>query len=359
MTRRASLVALLVVGCARSEAEPPDLGPALAPPAVEPAPSGSGLNPRLLRRFRPLRTPETIESDAMRAEIQLGKALFFDPRLSRAGDTSCNTCHPLDTAGTDRRPLSRGVRGALGTRNTPTVFNAAWHVAQFWDGRTSDIDDQAKGPILNAAEMGMRSPEQVVAVLGSIPDYVTRFKTAFPGSASITFDDVAAAIGEFERTLTTPSRWDNFLRGDARALSDAEVEGLKVFADVGCVQCHTGELVGGSMFQRVGVASPWPNQQDPGREAVTKLESDHMVFKVPSLRNVVETAPYFHDGSVAALPDAIRMMARHQLGLELSDGEVGAIATWLGSLTGVAPRDAVAPPELPPDGPTTAAVMAR
>ena len=187
--------------------------------------------------------------------------LFFDVRLSEHDDTSCNTCHPLDRAGVDCRVTSAGTMGRIGKRNAPTVYNAAWHVAQFWDGRAADVEEQAKGPLLNPDEMAMRSPRAVTNVLAGIAGYRAVFQRAFPGEP-IDFDHAAVAIAAFERTLATPARWDRYLAGDAEALTADELEGLRVFSDVGCIQCHTGELVGGSMFQKVGTVEPWPNQTD-------------------------------------------------------------------------------------------------
>lgn len=294
---------------------------------------------------------------AQEAQVALGKQLFFDARLSRDGDVSCNTCHRLDRAGVDQRATSIGSKGKAGQRNAPTVFNAAWHVAQFWDGRAADLEAQAKAPILNPNEMAMLSPEAVAQTLRSIPGYVDAFAKAFPEEhGKIDLEHAAVAISAFERTLVSPGRWDRYLSGDTSALTHKELEGLKVFSDVGCVQCHTGELVGGSMFQRVGVAEPWPNQDDLGRYEVTKLDSDKMVFKVPTLRNVTLTAPYFHDGSVANLTDAIQMMSKHQIGSELSAEEVASIAAWLETLTGEAARVAIEPPILPPSSTKTALV---
>jgi cytochrome c peroxidase len=171
----------------------------------------------------------------------------------------------------------------------------------------------------------------------------------------VTFDNVGKALGAFERKLTTPSRWDDYLRGNQNALTGPEVEGLKVFTNVGCMVCHTGEFVGGAMYQKVGVVDPWPNQKDQGRFEVTKQEVDRMMFKVPTLRNVAKTAPYFHDGSVATLDAAVRTMGRHQLGLKLSDREVASIVAWLGSLTGKLPEDYIEEPALPPSSGTTPA----
>jgi cytochrome c peroxidase len=325
-----------LVGCGGPQDQDEiELGP--APAAPSPVVKAADVNPRLLRRFRPLR-----QAPPPSPTIVLGKALFFDPRLSRHDDTSCNSCHALDHGGVDRRATSVGDEGHVGSRNAPTVYNAAWHVAQFWDGRAGDLEEQAKGPILNPNEMAMLSPVEVGERLRAVPEYVAMFAAAFPGEP-IDFDHVARAIAAFEQTLATPARWDRFLDGDTAALTAAEIDGLKLFADVGCIQCHTGELVGGSMFQKVGLVEPWPDQRDLGRYAVTHLEADRMVFKVPSLRNVAITAPYFHDGSVASLADAVRAMGHHQLGIELTDAEVSAITTWLGTLTGVPTQDIEAP----------------
>jgi cytochrome c peroxidase len=352
MRRFAVWIVVVAAGCRGADPGAPDLGP--HPPAVAPAQArpkamdSNAINPRLLRRFKPIEPLTTNTTEVERLRVLLGKQLFFDKRLSLHRDTACATCHPLDQGGTDQRATSRGDRGKLGTRNAPTVYNAAWHVAQFWDGRAHTIEDQAKMPILNPDEMAMRTPQDVTAVLRRVAGYVREFTAAFPGEPAATdFEHAVTAIVAFERTLMTPSRWDRYLRGDLAALTPAELDGLKLFADVGCVQCHTGELLGGSMFQHVGVAHPWPDQDDQGRFAITHDVNDRMVFKVPSLRNVTVTAPYFHDGRTGSLPDAVRMMAKYQLDTELTDVEVASIVSWLGTLTGVLSPEVVAAPALP------------
>ena len=317
----------------------------------EPASAPSvDINPRLLRRFQPLRSQiETTTNPITRAKTDLGRMLFFEPRLSKAQKTSCNTCHVLANYGVDGLSTSIGHRGQHGTRNSPTVYNAAGFFAQFWDGRAETVEEQATGPILNPVEMALVSPDQGVKVLSSMPEYREAFKQAFPGeSEPLTFDNAARAIAAFERRLTTPSRWDDYLRGNQNALTVPELEGLKVFTNIGCMVCHTGEFVGGAMYQKVGIVEAWPDQQDQGRFAVTKQDTDRMMFKVPTLRNIAKTAPYFHDGSVPTLDAAVRRMGRYQLGLTLSDQEVAAIATWLGALTGELPAEYVEPPTLPP-----------
>jgi len=297
------------------------------------------INPRVLRRFEPVRVQiEAPGHPLSEAKIALGRALYYEKRLSKDQDLSCNSCHALDQYGVDGAATSTGYRGQVGERNAPTVYTAAGAFAQFWDGRMDTVEQQAIAPILNPKEMALPSAEVGEAVLGSIPEYVMAFQAAFPDEAEpITFENVGKAIAAFERTLTTPSRWDDYLRGDEQALTAAEIEGLKVFTNVGCMVCHTGEFVGGAMYQKVGVVEPWPKQKDQGRFEVTGEEVDRMTFKVPTLRNVAKTAPYFHDGSVNTLELAVRMMGRYQLGLRLSEEEVDSIVAWLDALTGTLP----------------------
>ena len=324
-----------------------------SPPSAQ---ASKDFNPRLLRRFVPLRArieaPGTPVSDK---QIALGRALYFDKRLSRNRDLSCNNCHRLDAYGVDGQATSTGDKGQHGGRNSPTVYNAAGFFTQFWDGRAANVEEQAKGPILNPIEMAMPGPETVVARLSAVPGYVTAFADAFPGEAApLTYDNVGRAIGAFERGLTTPSRWDAYLSGNKAALTAPEIEGLKLFTNVGCMVCHTGEFLGGNSYQRAGAVEPWPNQADLGRAAVTKNAADRMMFKVPTLRNIAKTGPYFHDGSVLTLNEAVRMMGKHQLGLELAESEVSSIVTWLGALTGELPTAYIAEPTLPTDGPQAA-----
>jgi cytochrome c peroxidase len=280
-------------------------------------------------------------------KIDLGRMLYHENRMSINEKLSCNTCHDLANFGVDNEPTSPGHEGKRGARNSPTVYNAALHVAQFWDGRAKDVEEQAKGPVLNPVEMGMPDPDYVVKVLRSIPGYHPLFAAAFPGQEQpIDYDNVARAIGAFERRLVTPSRLDDFLNGQLDALSDAELAGLERFLDVGCTTCHMGAPVGGLVYQKLGLVHPYETA-DLGRYDVTKNEVDKHFFKVPSLRNVEKTGPYFHDGSIATLPEAVRLMAWHQLGKELSDADVASITTFLGALTGRIDEAFVAKPELP------------
>ena len=312
--------------------------------------ASKAFNPRLLRRFTPLRTRiDSTENPPSEDKIALGRMLYFDKRLSRNQDVACNSCHHLDAYGVDGQATSVGDKGQHGGRNAPTVYNAAGYLSQFWDGRARDVEEQAKAPILNPVEMAMPSSAAVVARLKSIPGYVTAFQKAFPAEKDpVTYDNLGRAIGVFERGLTTPARWDKFLVGDKTALTAGEIEGLKIFTNVGCMVCHTGELLGGNSYQRAGAVEAWATQDDVGRQNVTKNVSDRMMFKVPTLRNIEKTAPYFHDGSAKTLEEAVHVMGEHQLGLDLSNEEIAAIVTWLHSVTGELPTAYIAEPQLPP-----------
>jgi cytochrome c peroxidase len=286
--------------------------------------------------------------------VTLGRMLYFDARLSKNHDLSCESCHHLAKYGVDNERTSIGHKGQAGTRNAPTVYNAAIHFRQFWDGRATTVEAQATGPMLNPVEMAMPNEKTIVATLRSMPGYVDAFRAAFPGEAEpVTLAHAAQAIGAFERELLTPSRWDAFLRGDRAALRPDEIAGLRKFVETGCQTCHSGPGMGGGMFQKLGLVMPWSNTLDLGRFDVTKQDTDRLVFKVPSLRNVAMTAPYFHDGSVATLPEAVRIMARYQLGKELSDEDVKSIVTFLDALTAPLPQALIQPPELPASTPTT------
>ncbi len=288
------------------------------------------------------------------AKIALGRMLFYDKRLSKSHDVSCNSCHNLARYGVDNLAVSPGHRGKLGNRNSPTAYNAGAHLAQFWDGRAATLEEQAKGPILNPDEMAMASEAEVVRMLASIPGYVEAFAAAFPDERHpVTYDNLAKAIGAFERKLVTPGRFDAWLAGDEDALSDDELRGFDKFVKLGCTTCHVGPAVGGTSFQKLGLVKPWPDQDDVGRYQITQHEDDRMKFRVPSLRNIAKTAPYFHKGQVATLDEAVRFMAWHQLGVELSDEDANILVAFLHSLTGELPSDYIAEPALPPSGPTT------
>ncbi len=307
------------------------------------------VNAEALKLFAPLpavmNSPDNVVTDA---KVKLGRILYYDPRLSANQKISCNTCHPLDAYGAESKRVSTGHKNQQGNRNAPTVYNAAGHFVQFWDGRAPTVEEQAKGPITNPVEMAMPSNAAAVQVIKSMPEYIALFQTAFPNDKDpVTYDNMALAIGAFERGLVTPSRWDAFLEGDQSALTGSEKSGFNTFAATGCQWCHNGAYVGGSAYQKLGVMKPWPKQTDQGRYQVTKEEVDKMVFKVPSLRNIKKTGPYFHDGSVSTLEQAIRNMAVHQRGVELTDAQIKSIETWMGSLTGEIPMSYIKLPEMP------------
>ncbi len=293
------------------------------------------------------------ENPVTEPKIVLGRMLFYDKRLSKNHDIACNSCHLLNKFGVDGDPTSTGHRGQLGGRNSPTVYNAAFHIAQFWDGRAANVEEQAKGPPLNPIEMAMGSEAHVEFVLQSIPGYAPHFEAAFPDDLDpISYEQMALAIGAFERRLITPSRFDRFQQGELNALSEPELQGLDLFITTGCVSCHNGPAIGGRMYQKLGLIHPYPTK-DPGRFDVTGNETDRALFKVPSLRNVAETGPYFHDGKVSPLSEAVRLMAYHQLGRELSPTHTQSIVVFMRSLTGTVDAAYISEPRLPPSGPTT------
>lgn len=270
------------------------------------------------------------------ALVDLGKDLYFEKKLSANDSQSCNSCHAVDQnrGGVDNEATSPGAFGKRGGRNSPTSLNAGFHVAQFWDGRAADLAAQAKGPILNPIEMAMPSEEEVIKKLSAIPKYPQAFSKAFGGdSKAITYDNLAKAIAAFERTLVTHDRVDDFLKGSDSALNNAELEGLNTFVSTGCIACHNGPLLGGNSYQKMGAVNAYSNTEDLGRYSVTKDEADKFKFKVPSLRNIALTAPYFHDGKAATLEEAVRQMAWLQLGRKLEEKEVNSIVTFLKALS--------------------------
>jgi cytochrome c peroxidase len=319
------------------------------PPAPPVEPPKITIDPSQLTAFAPL--PDTVpaaQGGATDDMVNLGRMLFFEPRLSKSQKISCNSCHDLATYGVDNQPTSDGHKGQKGDRNSPTVYNAAAHFAQFWDGRAADVEAQAKGPVLNPVEMAMPAEPVVVKVLTSMPEYVDAFTRAFPKDKKpVTYDNMAKAIGAFERKLLTPSRWDTFLKGDKNALTPEEQAGFNAFTDAGCQACHAGALLGGSFYQKLGVAKPFPRSADPGRAKLTKAASDQGVFKVPSLRNIEKTSPYFHDGATADLDQAVRDMGEYQLGRTLTAGETKQIVDFLKVLTGTIDPEFTRPPVLP------------
>ncbi len=313
--------------------------------------SGKQLREQALAYFHPL--PEVAEHPAgpdTPEKVALGRKLFLDPQLSVDGTISCNSCHQLDRYGVDNEATSTGVGGQKGGRKSPTVFNAALHNMQFWDGRATDVEQQAGMPVMNPIEMGIPSEGALVKKLKRIPEYPPLFSKAFPvDKEPLTYASIREAIGAFERTMLTPSRFDAFLKGEATALTPNETAGLRTFMEVGCTNCHTGTALGGTMLQKFGVHADFrpltgSALTDEGRKQVTGAEADKDLFKVPGLRNITRTAPYFHDGRVAELDEAIRIMGLTQLGKELTDQQVKDLHAFLEVLTGTLPATASATP---------------
>lgn len=286
------------------------------------------------------------------AKIDLGRKLYYDGRLSLGGELSCNSCHLLDQFGADGEATSPGHQGQRGVRNSPTVYNAGGHLAQFWDGRAADLEAQAQGPVLNPIEMAMPDEATVVERLKQVPGYVEGFATAFPGEEdSLTYANMAKAIAAFERRLVTPGPFDAWLNGDDKALSDHALAGLQLFLDTDCQSCHNGFNLGGSMYQKLGTEKPWGGLKDNGRFDATGDERDRFFFKVPTLRNVAKTGPYLHDGSISSLEQMVGKMVEHQTkraGPFTAD-EMSNMLAFLDALTGEIPTDYIAKPELPPD----------
>jgi cytochrome c peroxidase len=322
------------------------------------AASADELRDRANTQFKPIPEKVTeVRGKAVSADqARLGHKLWFDPRLSRSHVISCNTCHNLSLGGGDNVTTSIGHGWQKGPRNSPTVLNAVFNAAQFWDGRAEDLQAQAKGPVQAGVEMN-NTPERVVATLKSIPAYASEFKKAFPADkAPISFDNMAYALEAFEVSLTTPdSPFDRYLKGEDKALDAKQKEGLALFMDTGCSACHSGVNLGGQGYFPFGVIKK-PGAEilpsgDKGRFTVTNTASDEYVFRAAPLRNVALTPPYFHSGEVWELEQAVAIMGDSQLGRTLKEDEVGAIAAFLRSLTGQQPQ--VAYPVLPASTPDT------
>ena len=304
-------------------------------------------------RFKPIPTTpaELAGNPATPAKVELGTMLYFDPRLSVSHAISCSSCHNLGLGGVDARETSIGHRWQRGDRNAPTVFNAVFNTAQFWDGRAKDLEQQAGGPLSNPIEMAS-TPEHAARQLAAIPGYVTAFTAAFPGeSQPVTLANALKAIAVFEATLITPNApFDKYLKGDASALTSTQKQGLQLFMDKGCATCHNGVNLGGDRYAPFGVIeSPGAEllpPADKGRFIVTKSASDEYVFKVPTLRNIALTAPYFHTGRSWDLRQAVAVMGVSQLGAPLTADDTEKVAVFLESLTGEPPR--IVHPILPP-----------
>jgi len=307
--------------------------------------------------FVPLPTSAAKPGDTA-AKIELGKKLYFDPRLSRTGTVSCNSCHNLMEGGDDARATSMGVDGLTGPRNAPTVWNAVFQGSQFWDGRAATLEEQAKGPMVADVEMGMVGHEQVVNRIAKIPGYVDEFRNAFGAESPITLANAVQAIAAFERTLITPdSPFDRFLNGEKNALSEQQVRGMDLFVSVGCTECHSGPALNGwhlgddaefvefPRFAASPLVKKFDLTTDRGRSNATGDASDDHYFKVPTLRNITLTAPYFHNGQVRTLAEACRIMAVTQIDVELKDSDIADLIAFMQSLEGSFPK--ISLPRLP------------
>ena len=309
----------------------------------------------------PQKVPVPADNPITPAKIELGKMLYFDPRLSIDGTVSCNSCHNVMSDGGDGRPVGVGVRGQRGGRGSPTVWNSAYNTVQFWDGRAASLEDQAKGPLTNPIEMGMADHDEVMKRVNQIPGYVAAFKKAFPKDKdAVTIDNLAKAIATYERTLITlNSPFDRYIKGNKKALTVQQVKGMKLVEEIGCTSCHTGENFNGDGFKMgEGHYQPFPQipgskfdkmydlLADKGRFEVTKKDEDKNHWRVPTWRNVTLTAPYFHNGKVKTLDEAVRVMGKTQLGMDLTDEQISNIVAFLNSLTGEFPKQIM--PKLPP-----------
>lgn len=307
----------------------------------------------------PDKAPAPADNPTTAEKVELGRMLYFDPRFSETGTVSCNSCHNLMLGGDDNRAFSMGVHGKTGGRSAPTVWNSAFSSSQFWDGRAASLEDQAKGPVVNPVEMGMSDLEKAMDRVRAIPGYQPYFVAAFGNKDAMTVDNAAKAVAAFERTMITPnSSYDRFVKGDKSALNEQQQRGMNTFAEAGCTSCHSGAAFNGPMtsagtgffakfptFEDSDYVSKYALLEDKGRFEVTASKADMYLFKVPTLRNIALTAPYFHNGSVKTLDEAVRVMAKVQLNKELSDQQVGDLVAFMNGLTGEFPEQKL--PRLP------------
>ena len=309
-----------------------------------------GEAPSLLQRaqkvFAPL--PQRMDEKGKLpslAMVELGRMLFYEKRLSLNNTMSCNSCHDLLTGfGADGRPTSPGAVSGRGTRNAPSVYNAALHFWQFWDGRSLTVETQAGAPMTNPVEMALPDGVEVETRLLAIPDYVKRFGEVYPDDPHpVRWTHAMEAIGAFERGLVTPAAFDRYLEGDQTALDGRQLRGLEHFLRVGCAECHHGATLGGTELRKLGRKEAFPSE-DRGRFVATHVAADDGIFKVPSLRNVCETGPYYHNGQVRKLEDAVGLMGRHECGQQLTPQEISELCDFLTALTGEIPKDYVRSP---------------
>jgi len=328
-----ALAAMLIISCGEKK-ETPDADAAQLTPEQE-----TELMTKAKAIFGALPDKMPGSENDTPEMIALGEKLYNDTRLSVNNNQSCNTCHDLtnNMAGVDNKKLSEGsLPGTIGTRNSNTVLNAGYQFVQFWDGRAADLVEQAKGPILNPVEMGMKSEKDVEKAIAADPEYLKMFAKIFPNDKpSLSFHNIAVAIAAFERTLISKNRYDQWIAGNLSALTAQEKKGLKTFMELNCTICHTGPLFGGNIYQKMGLVKPYANTKDMGRFDVTKNEGDKYMFKVAMLRNASLTAPYFHDGEAATMKEAIKTMAEINLNLTtpITDEQVADIEAFIWALT--------------------------
>jgi cytochrome c peroxidase len=308
----------------------------------------------------PEQAPAPADNPTTPEKVELGRMLFLDPRFSSTGTVSCNSCHNVMLGGEDNRDVSMGVHGRTGGRSAPTVWNSGFSSSQFWDGRAATLEEQAKGPVANPIEMGMSEIDEAMARLHDIPGYVPYFQRAFGGDNPVTVENAAKAVAAYERTLVTPgSPYDRYVKGDKQALTKQQLRGMDSFASLGCTSCHSGPAFSGpAMSPGSGFFMKFPTfagsdydekymlMEDTGRFGVTGNEADKHVWKVPTLRNIALTAPYFHNGQVETLDEAVRVMAKTQLNQDLSAAQTADIMAFLNALTGTFPQQPL--PQLPP-----------
>jgi len=308
----------------------------------------------------PEQAPAPADNPTTPEKVELGRMLFMDPRFSSTGTVSCNSCHNVMLGGEDNRAVSMGVHGKTGGRSAPTVWNSGFSSSQFWDGRAPTLEEQAKGPVANPIEMGMSDVEKAMDRLRDIPGYLPYFERAFGSDNPLTVENAARAVAAYERTLITPdSPYDRYVKGEEQALTEQQVRGMETFAAVGCTACHSGPAFNGpSMSPGTGYFMKFPTfpgseyddkyrlAEDSGRFGVTGNEADKHVWKVPTLRNIAVTAPYFHNGQVKTLDEAVRVMGKTQLNQDLGDDQVADIVAFLHALTGKFPQQPL--PQLPP-----------
>lgn len=315
------------------------------------------IGPAAAYDWKPLPTepPSPAHNPTTAAKVELGRKLFFEPRYSATGTVSCNTCHNIMEGGDDGRPTSMGVHGKTGPRNAPTVWNSAFNSTQFWDGRAKNLEEQAKGPVLAQVEMGVKELDTALEIVASIPEYRQMFLKAFPDDENpVSVDNGARAVAAFERTLITPnSPYDRYVKGDKKAMDDQQIRGMRTFNEVGCTACHSGPAFNGpqpdlaegtGFYQKFPVFSDndyvakYDLMTDQGRARETGEEKDKHMYKVPTLRNITLTAPYFHNGKAPTLHEAVAVMAKTQLNQDLTQQQLEDIVAFLGALTGEFPE---------------------